>query len=169
MCAYSPLYAFYRADMANSLTTTPEGWVAHFLTPDNETERQLRYAGSRAVDLVACGRHWDAVVISPLERGLAALDCLDLPQSDGHAVVADYRRHELIVLVRPGTGSAGPAGVQGVRILSSGSWLLLPCGAGNWEAASLSQAVGALPRYVDPAALRAALLSVDEGRVACAH
>ncbi|MEU0389229.1 hypothetical protein [Streptomyces chartreusis] len=149
--------------------TTRTGWTA-LLSPDAETERKLRHAGPQAARLVECGHLWDAVVISPLHRGLVALDFLGLPLDAGHGVFADYARHEIIVYVGPGDAADGCAGIPGVRTLTRGSWLLVPCGdTGNWYAAVLSRPRGALPRYVDPAALREALVRVDAEREAPAH
>ncbi|MFE9769469.1 hypothetical protein ACFYPC_33955 [Streptomyces sp. NPDC005808] len=158
--------------MAKSENTTSAGWTSTFLSPDHETEHRLKYAGASATDLVACGKTWDAVVIAPLEHGLIALDALALPQDEGYVVFADYRRHELIVFVRPGTTADGCADIQGVRTLSNGSWLLVPrADGGNWEAACLSRSTAVLPRYVDPVKLRTALLKVGEelGAHACAR
>ena len=171
--AYLLLYAPYRARMANSEHITPAGWVASFLDPDTEAERRLSGGGGRStVDLAEAGKTWDAVVIAPLQRGLAVLDSLGIPLASGFGVYADYWRHELIVHVAPGTAAQGCGGVQGVRALSHGSWVLLPrSGEGTWAAACLSSPSVGFPRHVDAAELRAALLSVDEERAAwsCAH
>ncbi|MFJ9901222.1 hypothetical protein ACIQPR_48785 [Streptomyces sp. NPDC091280] len=153
--------------MASSEKTTP--WVDSFLDPDAEMERRLSASGGMmATVLTEAGRMWDAVVIAPLERGLAALDSLGLPLDSGYGVYADYRRHELIVHVAPGAaGTDERVDVQGVRALSRGSWVVMPrSGYGTWEAACLSGPTGRFPRYVDPAELRAAVLAVDEERAA---
>ncbi|MDN3056081.1 hypothetical protein PH213_16300 [Streptomyces sp. SRF1] len=73
-----------------------------------------------------CGLEWDAIVITPLERGLAALARLGLPANRGYPVLADYVRHELIVHVPAGTAHRCTA--QGTRSLTTGSWLLVPSG-----------------------------------------
>ncbi|MFD3715972.1 hypothetical protein [Streptomyces sp. NPDC058677] len=157
--------------MATSANTTASGWVDSFRNPDAEMERRLSAGGTSATALTAAGTSWDAVVVAPLERGLAALDALDVPLDAGYGVYADYRRQELIVHVAPGTAAAGVADVQGVRVLSRGSWVLMPTNDdGTWEAATLSRPTGFRPRYVDPARLCAAVLAADEerGARACA-
>ncbi|MEV0281301.1 hypothetical protein AB0I22_33635 [Streptomyces sp. NPDC050610] len=78
--------------------------------PDARTHDALLAAREHATRLVACG---DAVVVAPLERSLAALDLLSLRRTTGHPVVADYWRHELIVLV--------PAGSSGARVRTARS------------------------------------------------
>jgi hypothetical protein len=157
--------------MAKSQNTARESWAA-YLEPDAETAAHYSHAGPGATQLTACGEGWDAVVIAPLERGLAALDALDLPPDVGHPVIADYSRCELIVQVPAGTAHRC-AGIQGVRPLSRGSWLLVPtretADAGTWLAAWLSPPSGLATRYVDPASLREALLTADEERVARAR
>ncbi|MEU3902036.1 hypothetical protein [Streptomyces sp. NPDC045251] len=157
--------------MASSENTTASGWVTSFRHPDAEMERRLRVGGLSATALTAAGTSWDALVIAPLERGLAALDALDVPLDSGYGVYADYRRYELIVHVAPGTAAAEVSDVQGVRVLSRGSWVLMPTnGDGTWEAATLSRPTGLRPSYVDPARLCAAVLAVDAARApACAH
>ncbi|WND40572.1 hypothetical protein RI578_40490 (plasmid) [Streptomyces sp. BB1-1-1] len=162
--------------MASSENTTASGpgWVDSFRHPDTEMERRLRVGGLSATTLTAAGTSWDAVVIAPLERGLAALDALDVPLDAGFGVYADYRRYELIVLVAPGAAAAEVSdvqGVRGVRVLSRGSWVLMPTnGDGTWEAATLSRPARLCPRYVDPARLCAAAVAVDaaRGAPACA-
>ncbi|MEW1616501.1 hypothetical protein [Streptomyces sp. NPDC088744] len=158
--------------MASSENTTASRWVASFHDPDDEMARRLRAGGLSATALTAAGASWDAVVIAPLERGLAALDALDVPLDSGFGVYADYRRYELIVHVAPGTAADEVSDVQGVRVLSRGSWVLMPTnGDGTWEAATLSRPSGFRPRYVDPVRLCAAVLAVDaeRGASACAH
>jgi hypothetical protein len=66
-------------------------WTGH-LDPSAEALRALRGGMTRLVD---CGVHWDAVIIAPLARGLAALDMLGLGLDDGHMVIADRNRQEL--------------------------------------------------------------------------
>lgn len=73
--------------------------------------------------MTSCGVTADAVVIAPLARGLAALDVLYLPMSQGYRVIADYIRQELIVEIPCGDGAA-LHGLQGVRVLGEGGWLL---------------------------------------------
>jgi len=114
-----------------------------------------------ATKLSPCGVIWDAVVVAPLERALAALDVLGLP-TDGHPVLADYTKQELAVLIPQGSGGA-LAGLPGTRVLTRGAWLLTPGGRRNCEAATwLSRG----EQYVDARALGEALLATDARRAA---
>ncbi|NGN68439.1 hypothetical protein G5C51_31650 [Streptomyces sp. A7024] len=151
--------------MASSSHTIPAGWVAAFRDPDDEMERRLAGAGPSGTVLAAAGETWDAMVIAPLERGLAALDRLDVPFEAGYGVVADYWRHELIVHVTPHAAATTKPVVQGLRTLSSGSWVLMPTNDdGTWQAACLSRPSTASPRNIDADQLRAAVLEVDAAR-----
>ena len=82
------------------------------------------------------------VVILPLERGLAALDAMQLPVEDGYCLIADYWSNKLIALVEGGWANLW-RDVDGVRVLSGGSWLLVPADAttcpGSWAATWLSR------------------------------
>src|SRR4051812_11786257 len=110
--------------MANSPKPTPT-WAA-LLVPDTTTLARLRDAGPGATRFVQCGNSgWDAVVIAPQQRGLAALDALGLPVKDGYSVLADHSRQELIVIVDDGWRHLW-AEAAGVRVLPPGAWLLLP-------------------------------------------
>ncbi|MFF2548360.1 hypothetical protein ACFVUY_38185 [Kitasatospora sp. NPDC058063] len=138
-------------------------WSA-LVTPDEAMVHDARHLTTRSsTALTACGVGWDAVVVAPLHRGLAALDVLAVPLDAGLPVLADYARSELAVLVEPGTGHMA-AGAPGVRVLTRGSWLLVPTrGRGVLAAAWLSgpDAEGC----VEAAALRGALLRADVERV----
>ncbi|MER7316256.1 hypothetical protein [Streptomyces halstedii] len=157
--------------MAKSQNTAQPGWAA-LLDLDADTYERLRYAGRSATDLVAVGQAWDtvsegweALAIAPLARGLAALDCLGVPLDAGFPVIADHSRSELIVLVE--AGAAGPLGeLQGVRALRAGTtFLLVPFGPqGAYHAAWLSRPTAGMARYVDPAALRDAVLVAEAER-----
>ncbi|MFD8624377.1 hypothetical protein ACFV4E_10815 [Streptomyces hygroscopicus] len=108
-----------------------------------------------------CGLEWDAIVSTPLERGLAALTRLGLPANRGYPVLADYVRHELIVHVPAGTAHRCTA--QGTRSLTTGSWLLVPSGLhGSVSATWLSTPHPIRPRFVDPGELSEALRQVDQ-------
>ena len=112
-----------------------------------------------ATKLVAC-KGWDAIVVSPLRRGLAALDALALPRDGGYPVLADYVRQELVVQVPAGTGHR--CDVPGTRVLSTGSWLLVPTERpGSIAATWLSKSHSGLSRLLDADQLRNALLSLD--------
>ncbi|MFD7867591.1 hypothetical protein [Streptomyces sp. NPDC059783] len=79
----------------------------------------------------ACGRRWDAVAITPISLGLAALSALRISPRRGYPVLADHLRGCLYVLVPPGTGITA-AGLPGVRVLGTGHQLLVPApGAGS--------------------------------------
>ncbi|MER7819994.1 hypothetical protein [Streptomyces sp. NPDC096153] len=155
--------------MAKSENTAHTRW-ASLLEPDAQTLEELRRAGNGATQLTQCGVRWDAVVIAPLERGLASLDALRLSRDAGYPVIADYARHELIVQVPAGTAFYDCASVQGVRTLTRGSWLLVPLGRFGADAAAwLSRPTPAGARYVDPARLREAVHTADEERGEHAH
>lgn len=128
-----------------------------FLTPDGS----MLDSRTAATRLVECGRGWDAVVVSPLSRGLAALDLLNLPTGCGYPVLADYSRDELIVQVSAGTADAC-AGIQGVRTLSAGSYLLIPAEGCGALAATWLSAPDENPRFVDVDKLRRAVLTAIE-------
>ncbi|GAA3372026.1 hypothetical protein GCM10017744_101840 [Streptomyces antimycoticus] len=111
--------------------------------------------------LVDCGLEWDAVIITPLERGLAALTRLGLPMDRGYPVLADYVRQELIVHVPAGTARRCTA--QGIRSLTTGSWLLMPTSQrGSSSATWLSPPHPTRPQFVDPGELSDALRQVDQ-------
>ncbi|MFB9454541.1 hypothetical protein [Streptomyces antimycoticus] len=108
-----------------------------------------------------CGLEWDAIVIAPLQRGLAALTRLSLPIDRGYPVLADYVRQELIVHVPAGTARRCTA--HGTRSLTTGSWLLMPTGQrGSISATWLSTPHPTQPRFVDPGELSDALRHIDQ-------
>ncbi|MGP9023184.1 hypothetical protein ACT1U9_32870 (plasmid) [Streptomyces sp. BR1] len=133
--------------MAKSRKPVTPSW-ARLIDPDAKTSEQLRDASPAATLLVQCGGIRDAVVIAPLQRGLAVLDHLGLPVEDGYSVLADHLRQELIVLVAGGTAPELET-TQGVRVLSHGHWLLVPAqgGDGSLAAAWLSRPKTAGPRH----------------------
>ncbi|WP_086708920.1 hypothetical protein [Streptomyces antimycoticus] len=110
--------------MVDSRKPVTPTWAA-LLDLDTNTHARLRDAGSGATRFVQCGDGRDAVVITPLQRGLAALDALRLPVEHGHAVLADHSRQELIVIVEEGWTHLWEE-ARGVRVLSCGDWLLVP-------------------------------------------
>jgi len=124
--------------MAKSQMPVTPTWSA-LLDPDRETFKRLRAAPLASTRLVQCGAGRDAVVI-PLQRGLAALDVLKLLVEHGYSVLADYTRHELIVIVEGGWAHLW-GDIEGVRVLSRGVWLLVPVrgGDGSVTAAWLSR------------------------------
>ncbi|MBV9024659.1 MAG: hypothetical protein JO362_12910 [Streptomycetaceae bacterium] len=124
--------------MAKSHKPVTPTWSA-LINPDRETFKRLCAATLASTRLVQCGAGRDAVVI-PLQRGLAALDVLKLSVKHGYSVLADYTRHELIVIVEGGLAHLW-GDVEGVRVLSLEVWLLVPVrGAdGSLAAAWLSR------------------------------
>ncbi|MEH0424742.1 hypothetical protein [Streptomyces sp. B21-083] len=157
--------------MAKSQNSAHPSWAA-LLDLDSDTYARLRYAGRSATDMVAVGQAWDtvpegweALAVAPLARGLAALDCLGVPLDAGFPVIADHGRSELIVLVEAG-GAHPLAELQGVRVLRRGtSFLLVPFGPqGGYNAAWLSRPTQGMARYVDPSALRDAVLVAEAER-----
>ncbi|MFJ8982689.1 hypothetical protein [Streptomyces sp. NPDC102282] len=163
--------------MAKSQTPVTPTWVTLHV-PDDKTLARLRGAGSGSTRFVACGAGRDAVVISPLQRGLAALDALGVPLGAGQSVLADHSRQELIVVVEDGWAHLWED-VPGVRVLSLGSWLLVPVPgtAGSYAAHWLSSpardvpdllreqdrepGLGSMSARVDPRALYDALATLD--------
>lgn len=90
------------------------GWSAPV-----EPEEAAWSSSPYATRLVDCGVEWDAIVVAPLHRGLAALTLLGLPVDHGYVVLADYVRQELIAHVRAGTAHRCTA--PGTRSLTTGS------------------------------------------------
>ncbi|MFF0487240.1 hypothetical protein [Streptomyces sp. NPDC004435] len=168
--------------MAKSQTPVTPMWAALHV-PDDNTLARLRGAGIGSTWFIACGGGRDAVVISPLQRGLAALDELGVPVEDGHSVLADHSRQELIVVVEDGWAHLWED-VPGVRVLSLGSWLLVPapgtegsfaahwlsCPARDvptlWRDQENEPNLGLMSARVDPRALYDALATVDRPVVA---
>ncbi|MGW7268258.1 hypothetical protein [Streptomyces sp. NPDC054842] len=164
--------------MAKSKKPVTPTWGG-LLDPGTPTFNDLRNAGPGSTRLVQCGGGREAVVIAPLQRGLAALDELGLPVEDGYSVLADYIRQELIVLTEGGTAPDWDQ-TQGVRILSD-AWLLVPqpgadgslaaawlsrpeTAAGThyiWVKADGQPSLGNVPVTICPADLRDALTAVD--------
>ncbi|MFF8280021.1 hypothetical protein ACF05T_28655 [Streptomyces lateritius] len=125
-----------------------------------------------------CGGGRDAVVISPLQRGLAVLDAMGLPVEDGYSVLADRVRQELVVVVEDGWSHLWEE-VPGVRVLAVDAWLLVPVPGGDgavvaawlsrpeqdveaaWGGRGEVPALGGVSAAVDVRALRAALAEVD--------
>ncbi|MFI1890481.1 hypothetical protein [Streptomyces jumonjinensis] len=143
---------------------TPPRW-GQFLDVGPEQHAALKHGSYR---LAACGAGWDVIVVAPLVLGLAALDVLGLVPGTGHGVVADRSRRELLVLVPPGTALPADGGVpEGVRLLSRGSWVALPCGLlGTWAASWVGGPVLGEVRHVDAGALMRAVSAADADRSA---
>ncbi|MGW3200024.1 hypothetical protein ACWDBD_36765 [Streptomyces sp. NPDC001118] len=101
----------------------------------------LQNASSWSTRLRRVDRQRDVVVLS-LDRGLAALDAQNLPVEDGYCLIADYLSNRLIAVVECGWANLWTH-VDGVRVLPSGSWVLVPADAttsrGSWAAAWLSR------------------------------
>lgn len=163
--------------MAKSPKDVAPTWAALHV-PDVYTHARLCEAGRGSTRFVACGGGRDAVVISPLQRGLAALDALNLPVENGLSVLADHSRQELIVVVEDGWVHLWE-GVPGVRVLSLGSWLLVPvpgtvgsfaahwlsCPPDDvpplWRDQDRDPSLASVSARVDPRALHDALATVD--------
>ncbi|MEU6285008.1 hypothetical protein [Streptomyces sp. NPDC047028] len=162
--------------MAKSPKTAPTWAALH--VPDDKTSNRLRTARVGSTRLVECGGGRDAVVISPLQRGLAALDALGVPVTAGQSVLADHWSQELIVVVEDGWAHLWEE-VPGVRVLSLGSWLLMPvpgaegslaahwlsCPADDvpvlWRDQERAPGLGAVSARIDPRELCDALATVD--------
>ncbi|MEU6055924.1 hypothetical protein ABZ829_36535 [Streptomyces xanthochromogenes] len=170
--------------MAKSRKDVTPTWAALHV-PDDNTLAHLRGAGIGATRFVACGGGRDAVVISPLQRGLAALDALGVPVEDGHSVLADHSRQELIVVVDDGWAHLWE-GAPGVRVLSLGAWLLVPVPGTEgsfaahwlsppeedipalWRDQEQDPSLGSMSARVDARKLFDALASIDRPVVASA-
>ncbi|MEU2076600.1 hypothetical protein [Streptomyces sp. NPDC013489] len=74
---------------------------------------------------LACGIDWDAVSVEPMEAGLDALTAMRAGTRSGYWVIADRLRDRLYVAVPTGAGDVF-AGLDGVRLLSTGHQLLVP-------------------------------------------
>ncbi|MEV6048798.1 hypothetical protein [Streptomyces xanthochromogenes] len=105
---------------ANAVTAT---WSDLGQITDDKREWWRRQSGR--TDWMACGVTWDAVSISPMPVGLAALSAARTDPRGGYMVLADHVKNVLYVLVPPGTGNACE-GIVGVRVLSRGYQLLVP-------------------------------------------
>nr|WTB11994.1 hypothetical protein OG546_49350 [Streptomyces antimycoticus] len=131
------------------------GWSA-LVDPEETTWSSSPYV-TRLVD---CGLEWDAIVVAPLRRGLAALTQLGLPVAHGYAVLADYVRQELIVHVRAGTAHQCTA--PGTRSLTTGSCLLMPTDQRGSLSATWLSPPHPTRRLVDPGELSDALRQIDQ-------
>lgn len=90
-----------------------------------DRKRELWRRQSSRTDWMACGVTWDAVSITPMPVGLAALSAARTGTRGGYLVLADHVKGVLYVLVPAGTGNACE-GIVGVRVLSRGYQLLVP-------------------------------------------
>ncbi|MFC9608828.1 hypothetical protein ACFTTN_36085 [Streptomyces niveus] len=97
----------------------------HQLAEPSDQRRALWTHGADRTRWAACGQAWDAVAITPKTRGLDVLTAMCLDPRDGHPVIADLLSNVLYVLVPSGTGRAA-AGLPGVRVLSTGDYLMVP-------------------------------------------
>lgn len=124
--------------------------------------RALWVHGANSTVWTRCGTRWDVVAIHPLERGLEAMDRMQVELGAGYPVLADHLSSRLYVMVPAGTGSAA-ASVPGVRVLSSKHQLLLPQSSYGSEAAHWISAPHATgdPRLVPTDALVTALRAQD--------
>ncbi|MFI5987079.1 hypothetical protein ACIBEA_40220, partial [Streptomyces sp. NPDC051555] len=103
---------------------SPPTWYS--LVEVTGQRRALWARGTDHTRWAHCGAEWDAVAISPLSLGLEALVALGLGAGSGYPVLADRVRGILYVMVPPGEGAVA-ATVPGVRALSVGDQLLMPC------------------------------------------
>lgn len=131
---------------------------------DDLLRERWRRADCRT-DWAHCGREWDAVAVE-LQRGLDALDALHLGLHRGYPVLADYLTNRLYVMVDPGTGHVC-RDVPGVRVLSTGSQVLVPVSGAGTAAAHWVSAPRA-SRLVDARTLAGALLRLADVEQAAA-
>lgn len=111
------------------------------------SQKRARWAhGLNRTRWVSCGRVWDAVAITPLERGLDALAGLRIGPNRGCLVLVDHLRGVLYVMVPPGSGDV-LVGVPGVRVLSDGNELLMPA---TYDDSTASADLISYPREDEP-------------------
>ncbi|MGV9884466.1 hypothetical protein [Streptomyces sp. NPDC003006] len=126
-------------------------------------EKHARWERARdRTQWVACGDLWDAVSITPMDTGLAALTALRAGTCRGYPVLADHLRDVLYVLVAAGTGSSC-VGVPGVRVLSRGHQLLIP--SSEFDGTAVAHWVSS-PREQPPALVGADQLAAHLHRLA---
>ncbi|MFD3907844.1 hypothetical protein ACFXOL_10955 [Streptomyces californicus] len=134
-------------------------WASKATVDDQTRQRWLR--SSTTTDWVRCGTRWDAVAVHPLQRGLEALDLLDVETGEGYPVLADHLSSRLYVMVPPGTAAAA-VGLDGVRVLSDGHQVLVPLsGHGSAAAHWISEPGPGAPRLWDVEQLVGALRERD--------
>ncbi|WP_189780152.1 hypothetical protein [Streptomyces tauricus] len=109
--------------MANSRKRSTPTW--HELAQPSTAKRARWARGMDRNRWISCGKDWDAVAITPMDRGLAVLAALRVSPQRGALVLADHLRGTLYVMVAPGSGGV-LAGLPEVRVLSGGSELLMP-------------------------------------------
>ncbi|MFD5898602.1 hypothetical protein [Streptomyces sp. NPDC060366] len=97
----------------------------HRLAEPSDQRRALWTNGADRTRWATCGQAWDAVAITPISRGLDVLTAMCLDPRNGHPVIADQLSDVLYVLVPSGSGRAA-AGLRGVRVLSTGDYLMVP-------------------------------------------
>ncbi|MFD3932645.1 hypothetical protein [Streptomyces sp. NPDC058614] len=112
-----------------------------------------------------CGKAWDAVAITPLDRGLEALAALGTGPRSGALVLVDHLRGVLYVMVPPGSGDV-LAGLSGVRVLSDGNELLMPA---TYDDSTASADLISYPRDGEPPVLVPADQLADRLRDFTAH
>lgn len=98
---------------------------------------------------ISCGKDWDAVAITPMERGLDVLAALRISPRRGALVLADHLRGTLYVMVEPGSGGV-LASLPEVRVLSGGSELLMPA---TYDDSTAAADLISYPRRGEPPAL----------------
>ncbi|MFL4910919.1 hypothetical protein ACJ6WF_49480 [Streptomyces sp. MMS24-I2-30] len=109
--------------MAKSPKRSAPSW--HELAQPGTGKRAQWARGLNRTRWFPCGRAFDAVAVTPMDRGLDVLTKLRIHPRRGCLVLADHVRNVLYVMVPPGTGHV-LTGLPGVRVLSDGSELLMP-------------------------------------------
>jgi hypothetical protein len=136
----------------------------HTLAQVTDQRRALWNRGSDCTHWVECGRAWDAVAITPLSLGLDVLAAMRLGPRTGYPVLADRLRDTLYVLVPPGAGAVAET-APGIRALSRGDQLLMPCTDHGTPCAHWISP----PRKVPPRLVRADRLTAQLQELAPAH
>ncbi|NUH42870.1 hypothetical protein HUF15_40325 [Streptomyces samsunensis] len=158
--------------MAHGLATAhkPAAPSWYRMAQPTSRRRALWIRGGDRTRWAACGCAWDAVAITPIQLGLDALVAMRLGTESGYRVLADQIRGVLYILVPPGTGAAA-IGLPGVRVLSTGSQLLIPVTEHGTPAAHwISPPRPSRPRLVPTGRLttrlRRLMAPADEGATA---
>lgn len=119
--------------MANSPKRSTPTW--HDLAQPSPGKQARWVRGLNRTRWIPCGKEWDAVAITPMERGLDVLVSQRISPKRGALVLVDHLRGVLYVMVAPGSGDV-LAGLPGVRVLSGGSELLMPAAYDDSTAAA---------------------------------
>jgi hypothetical protein len=137
----------------------------HALAQPSSAKRSTWIHGLNRTRWAACGKGWDAVAITPPDRGLGALAGLRISPYRGCLVLLDHVRGVLYVMVPPGSGDV-LEGLPGVRVLSVGNELLMPA---TYDDSTAAADLISHPRDDEPPALLPADLLAEQLRARTAY